>query len=650
MTGTSKQVRPFGAWPSAISARSVAGQSLKFGSINADRGTLYWSESRPDEGGRSALMGWRSNQDPVDLLPPPYSVRSRVHEYGGGAFLAADGEIYFINDQDQDVYRLTPGQAPERLTSEPGLRFADMCLDRSRSRLIAVGERHAAANDHAHPENLLVQISLDKQTLGHVRDLVTGHDFFASPTVSPDGEKLAYMAWDLPDMPWDSAALYLGTFDETGALPSSDCIAGGAEGAVFQPEWSGDGTLLFVSDKSGWGNFYRYGDGALRQLTKTEVEFSQPLWNLGIRYYVLLDSGLIAAVYVEDGYYRLGCIDPTSGTIAPVDTDLRHFLSIATDGRDLFAIGATDMSPLAVFRISLESGHATALRQSAKSTYAAGILSKPEVLNIQNAAGQTVFGLYYPPASDIYQGPDGDTPPVILSVHGGPTASVNRGLNLKVQYWTSRGFALFAIDYSGSTGYGRAYRERLDGNWGKRDVEDCVQGAQFLAATGRADPKRLLISGGSAGGYTVLAALAASDLFAAGACYYGISDLLQLHKLTHKFEAGYLYRLLGISPDDGEAVFRERSPLYHVGKMTRPVILFQGVEDKVVPPDQAREIVKALRAQNVPVFYLEFPGEGHGFRKADTIEAALNHEYAFYVHILNLDVREPLPDLGLEMI
>ncbi len=651
MTGTGKQMLPYGAWPSAISARSVAEQSLRFAGIGADGGWIYWSQTRPAEGGRSVVMRWRAGDEPEDILPAPFSARSRVHEYGGGAFLAVDDTLYFVNDDDQDVYRLRPGNRPERLTSEPAMRFADMCLDAARSRLIAVCERHAPADVHTHPDNLLVEISLNAPKLGEVRELVVGHDFFAGPVLSPDGLKLAYLAWDLPDMPWDSAALYLGAFDGSNAVARSDRVAGGADGAVFQPEWTEDGKLLFVSDESGWGNFYCHGDGAKRQLTDAEVEFSQPLWTLGIKYYAILKSGRIAAVYVENGRYRLGSIDATSGEVVPVETDLRSFQSVASDGHDVFAIGATDRSPATVFRITLESGRSAALAKGgAASTYPAELLSKPEVLEFENAAGQSVYGLYFPPASDTCRGPTGEAPPLILSVHGGPTSSVNRGLNLKVQYWTSRGFAFFDIDYSGSTGYGRAYRQRLDGRWGDIDVTDCISGARFLASSGKADPARMLITGGSAGGFTVLAALAASDIFAAGACYYGVADLLQLLKITHKFEAGYLYRLLGISGNQNEAAFRQRSPLYRVDEISRPVIFFQGLEDKVVPPSQTRDMAAALKKRGIQVFYLEFSGEGHGFRKAETIEKALDYEYAFYARVLKLTLPRRPADLDTARI
>ncbi len=636
-----KEFAPYGTWPSDINAAMVAGQSIRFGSLQSSGDWVYWSESRPEEGGRGVIMRGRPGEDWAELLPAPYSARSRVHEYGGGEFLVAGGRIFFTNDKDQDIYVLEigePGVKPRRLTDEPDMRFADFAHDAKHDRLIAVTERQSQDD---YPENLLVSIALGGEGGGAVEALVEGRDFYACPRVNPDGTKLCWMAWDLPDMPWDQASLHVAVLEDGGSLGEAEHIAGGDGVYVFQPEWSRSGDLFFVSDASGWGNLYRWDGESVRPIAPMAAECGRPHWVFGMRSFSENDKGQLGVAAFEGGalkFLTMGIsagagADASAGDEGAPVTVGQELTSAETVNpyKDCFAAQVTkaDM-PAAIAVFGGAGGEIEFIRKSANVALSAGDISVAQIIAFEGEGGDQVYGQYYPPTNSKFEAPDGELPPVIIMVHGGPSGMAARGFQWKVQYWTSRGFAVFDVDYSGSTGYGRAYRERLDGQWGVRDVADVVGGGHFLVKAGLADPERLLISGGSAGGYGVLMALAMSDIFAAGGCYYGISDLVQLLKFTHKFESGYTYRLTGTTPDDYQTVLTERSPLSHIENMTSPLIVFQGLDDKVVPPPQSRMIVDGLKARNIEVEYHEFEGEGHGFRRAETIVTALEAELAFY--------------------
>lgn len=634
---------PFGLWPSPIAARDVAAGARRFGMLQGDGAWVYWTEGRPEEQGRQVLMRARVDGDgqPEDLIAAPFSARSRVHEYGGGEFLAVDGAVWFVNDADQDIYELTPGDTPRRLTTAPDVRFADLSLDHGRRRLIAVAERHAAGK--AVPDNLIVAIALDGPARGRVVDLASGRDFYMSPRVSPDGGKLAFIAWDLPGMPWDEAELLLVSFDRAGGVRKPRRIAGGNGTAASHPAWAPDGQLVYISDASGRGALMRFDGRRSAVVSREPLEFGRPPWVFGTAPFTIDRTGTVWAAPLSPRRP-----DPSCSELLEIplrrSRRQRHRIDAATldclvvaDG-GVAGIAADMAAPTAVTSFAVSDGLTPhRLRTQSDVGLAPEDVSVPRVVYFQEGReGARVYGLYYPPRSSRARATDGSKPPALVLAHGGPTASAERGLKLRTQFYTSRGFAVLDVDYAGSTGYGRAYRERLDGRWGIADVGDCEAAALYLGMHGLADPSRIAIAGGSAGGYTVLMALATSRLFKAGSSHYGISDLSLLMQHTHKFESGYLHRLLGTTPSDWESTCRARSPITLIDGMRAPLILFQGLDDKVVPPEQSRLIHDRLKARGITTELHEFPGEGHGFRRAETIIAVLEAELAFLQRALRI--------------
>jgi dipeptidyl aminopeptidase/acylaminoacyl peptidase len=630
---------PFGHWPSPITPHLAAAGSRRYGSLKAEAGAIYWSQSRPEEGGRQTILQGRADGSVRDLLAAPFSARSRVHEYGGGEFSVVGETIYFTNDSDQQIYAVRPGEAPRRLTNAPNMRFADYSLDDRRQRLIGVGERHALRHAATGVRNLLVAIDIAR---GSVTELAAAHDFYASPCLSPAGDRIAFLAWDLPDMPWDSATLFVAPVHTDGALGDAIPIAGGNGGAAFQPAWcGGSGHLSFVLDASGWGQLYVW-DGAKvrRRYGQRGTDLSRPQWVFGMRSYCPAPDGSIGVVALRQGRPLLEVWDPKRGRrtryaglaakTARIDDPVAFaggfaaLISRPTAMPEVMRIGRRDLQ-----------GFASPPAQALPLAELSGSLSVGTDVAFR-AARRTVYGLYYAPTNAAHRGPAGALPPALLFVHGGPTSMTDAGLKMRTQFFTSRGFAVFDINYSGSTGFGRAYRERLDAAWGIADVADCAAAARHLARAGLADGKKIAISGGSAGGYTTLMALATSRAFAAGSCHYGVSDLALLLKHTHKFESGYLHRLLGTTPANWQETFRARSPLTLIDDIGAPVILFQGLDDKVVPPEQSRRMVRRLKQRGVDVAYHEFAGEGHGFRRAETIIAVLQAELDFLRRVLGL--------------
>ncbi len=627
-----KDVYAFGTWPSPISASLVAGSALRFGRVQAEGGAIYWSEGRPSEKGRAPVMRWTPEDGAVELLPPPYSARSRVHEYGGGEFLVAGGVLYFVNDADQDIYAVDlPGDAPpNRITAIAKTRFADMAWDAAGGRLIAVGETHGPA---APPQNALWSIPVGDARKAPAIAL-QGRDFYASPRISHDGKRLAFLAWDLPDMPWDAARLFVADIAEDGSFAEPVLIAGGDGGACFQPEWDGDGALYFVWDAAGLGNLYRWSEGRRPvQITRLEGDLSMPLWSFNAASYALLAGGKAYLSFVDRGETRSAIIDLGTGALAPHENGLTATTALSADAASVAIVGLADGEPLCVFRDDVSASGASApqiIRRSGTLDIDPLFVSRPTGIAIPSERGE-VYGLLYPPANPDSQGPQNEKPPLIINLHGGPTGAAARGLKPRTLFFTSRGFSWLDLDYSGSTGYGRAYRDRLKGNWGVADVEDAVSAARFAASEGLADARAIFVTGGSAGGYTVLMAIAtAADVFRGAASHYGICDLVALQRTTHKFEQGYQSTLLGGSLDDHEALYRARSAIHHIETIKTPLILFQGAEDQVVPKEQSISIAEALRRKGLPVEYYEFEGEGHGFRRAETIAACLERELAFY--------------------
>lgn len=632
---SAKKRAPFGTWPSPITPALAARASRRLGMLQAAGDAICWTEARPEQGGRQTIMRITDEGKAEELLMQPFSARSRIHEYGGGELLAVGDTIYFCNDRDQQVHMLTPGHGPRRLTSVFNTRFADFAHDANRRRLLAVAEQHGAAPK---PRNMLVAVALSGRR-GKVSELAAGRGFYASPRLSPDGRSLAFLAWDLPDMPWDSATLYVADARDDGTIGRPKRIAGGNGSFVFQPEWGPDGCLYFVWDKTGWGGLYRWqGDRVARVQARRGADLSRAQWVLGMRSFALHPDGRFAAIFLQQGRPRIDTGSLAAGrAVQAAHCVQAHAARI--DQPIAFADGfaalvATPTSAPVVARITGSGIEVLGPRDG--GNIEREFVSRGEVRTFRRPDGEAVHGIYYAPTNPHYEGPNGASPPALVLVHGGPTSMADTGLKMSSQFYTSRGFAVFDVNYSGSTGYGRAYRCRLDGQWGIADVADCAAAARHLARQGLADASRIAIAGGSAGGYTVLMALATTDAFAAGSSHYGVSDLRLLLKHTHKFESGYLHRLLGTKPGKWRDVFAARSPLNLTHRIKAPLILFQGLDDKIVPPEQSRLIVEKLEKRGIEVTYHEFAGEGHGFRSAQTIIAVLEAELAFLRHALRL--------------
>ena len=639
-TASRKPTVPFGLWPSTLTAADVAKGTRRFGLVQGDGDYVYWTEGRPEEKGRQTLLRARPGaRNPEELIAAPWSARSRVHEYGGGEFLAAGDTLYFVNDADQDVYALAPGSAPWRLTNEPAMRFADFALDATRSRLLAVAER--TVRGQTQPENLLVAIALEGRKPGAVSELAAGRDFYAAPRLSPDGSKLAFIAWDLPGMPWDEAGLYVAAVDEAGKPGNPRRIAGGKGFAASHPSFAPDGTLVFISDENGWGNLWAFDGRETRALTKLKKDFGRPPWTLATKPYAIDAGNRIWTAPISgerpEGFGSDVLAMDAQGrkrewhALAENQLDC---LSLCRDG--LVAIASAGGAGPAIACYTLGENYGETQIRSSSDHLALDDVSLPGQVTFPGPAKAKVHGFYYAPTNSDVGAPRGAKPPALVLVHGGPTSMAGRSLSARVQFYTSRGFAVLDVDYAGSTGYGRAYRERLDGQWGLADVADCAAGAKWLGASGLADPERIAIAGGSAGGYTVLMALATTTAFAAGASHYGISDLSLLLEHTHKFESGYLHPLMGTTAKSWKKVFRERSPMTLIDGITAPVILFQGLEDRVVPAEQSRLIAEKLRAKGLSVELHEFAGEAHGFRRAETIVAVLEAELAFLLKAMQV--------------
>ena len=634
------KILPYGTWPSPITPEAIVAETVRLSSVSLDSGTVGWLEGRPGDGGRNVLVRADPSGRLDDLTPPPFNVRSGVHEYGGGAYAVSGDRLWFSSYADGRIHARAGDTAPAPLTAQGSARFGDLTLDLPRRRLLAVRETHRG---DAPPVNDLVAISIDD---GSERVLASGRDFYAAPAPSPDGRHLAWLAWDQPDMPWDAAALWLAELDRDGAPGVPTRIAGGAGGSAFQPAWSPDGALWCVTDPDGWWNLHRWQGGELRCMYRAEHEFGKPLWQLGTTTFGFDASGAVVCTWRTGAGWRLGRLDP-EGSMHTIPLPWTSIDSLGVEGGAAAFIGGAPDRSTSVVTVDLESGAHRVLRTSSTLSIDDRLLSRPVALRFPTGdGGEVAHGYHYAPHNESCRAPAGELPPLLVLSHGGPTGATSDTLSPAIQFWTSRGFAVLDVDYRGSTGYGRAYRERLYGEWGVVDVEDCVAGAQHLAATGHADPARLAIRGGSAGGYTTLAALTFHDLFRAGASYYGICDLEVLAADTHKFEARYLDRLVGAWPADRD-VYRARSPLHHAGRLGCPIIFFQGLDDRVVPPNQAELMAEALDRQGLPVACLMFEGEGHGFRTAETIRRCLEAELSFYGRVFGFEPADALPPLDI---
>ena len=632
-------VAPYGSWSSPITLDLVANEGgVVYGYLSVDDEGLYWLESRPQEQGRQALVFHPHGGSPVDVVPAGFNVRSRVHEYGGGAWFRDGSTVYCSNFDDSRLYRIDrPGAEPRPITPEPpaahAWRYADGRVFAGGRLIVCVRESHGDGE----PVNELVVLASDGSD--EPRVVASGRDFYAAPRPSPDGSRLAWLAWDHPHMPFEGTDLCVGDLAHDGTCSNSRRVAGSATESVFQPEWGPDGGLYFVSDRSGWSNLYLEREGEVRALTEEEVEIGYPQWVFDLSRYAFLDDGRIACLVTREAVDSLEIYD---GMLTRVDIPYTYLSALRSDGRRVFVVGASPTEPSSVLELDPQTGRYEVLRRSTELEVDDAHLSRPEAVTFAGA-----HGFYYAPKNAEYSGPDDERPPLIVYVHGGPTAHTPPILQLSVQFFTTRGIAVVDVNYGGSTGYGREYRDRLRGEWGVVDIEDSAAAARYLAERGDIDPARVEITGGSAGGYTTLLALAVRDEFAAGTSQFGVADLVTFHEDTHKFESHYDEYLIGPWPAE-MAKYRERSPISHADSISRPLLLLQGLDDKVVPPAQSEVIVKALEERGIPHAYIAFAGEGHGFRKAENQKRALAAHMSFLAQVFGFELADDIEPIEIE--
>jgi dipeptidyl aminopeptidase/acylaminoacyl peptidase len=649
-------VSGYGTWKSPLTAARVTAGALRFDHLVTDGDDVYWVEGRASEGGRYVVVRRSPDGRLIDVTPAEFNVRTRVHEYGGAAYTVRRGVVYFSNFADQRLYEQRAGEPPRPLTAE-GLFYADPRISPDGQTLVAIREDHRTAD----PVNSVVAISLVD---GRERVLVDGADFFSNAAISGDGGRLAWLQWNHPNMPWDGTELRVASFNADGSLGPHTVVAGGVAESIFQPAWSPDGGLFFVSDATGWWNLYRATvatqAGQPEALWPMEVEFGKPQWTFSQSTFCLIDAARLATTFTDQGRWYLGILELSPRRFERIDLPLEPTDGLVWRNGELFVIGGSPTRPLAIARVrnlsalmTQASGGAIAARPEVEVIRSA-ISDQPDEMWISPARAVTfpsddreVHAFFYAPHNPEYVAPDGELPPLMVLSHGGPTAASSDVLDLRIQFWTSRGFAILDVNYGGSTGFGRAYRDRLKGEWGIVDVADCVNGAREMVASRQADPDRLVIRGGSAGGYTTLAALTFHDTFKAGASYYGVSDIEVLARDTHKFESRYLDSLVGPYPGARDR-YRARSPIHFTDRLSAALILFQGLEDKVVPPNQAEMMAEAVRRKGLPVAYVPFAGEQHGFRKAENIIRSLEGELYFYGAVFGFTPVDPIQPLPID--
>jgi len=637
------KIAPYGSWKSPITSDLIVAETIGLGGTAIEGADVYWMELRPKEGGRLVVVRRTQDGKMTDLTPTPFNARTRVHEYGGRAYAVAGGTAYFSNFADQRLYRQDPGAEPRPITPEIALRYADYVVDRRRNLLFCVREDHTAPGEAV---NTLVTVKCDGDESGG-QVIVSGNNFYSSPRLSPDGSRLAWLTWNHPNMPWDGTELWVGEVNADGALGHAERVAGGPAESIFQPEWSPDGVLYFVSDRTGWWNLYRWQKGNIEPLCPMEAEFGEPQWNFGMSTYAFESPGRIICTYTQKGTYHLASLDTATLKLEEIPTPYTDMGSVrAAPGRVLFLAGSPTEA-WSIVHLDLRTRQFEVLRRTSAIQVNPGYVSTPEEIEFPTEGGLTAHAFFYAPRNRDFTAPAGEKPPLIVMSHGGPTAAVSGVFNPNIQYWTSRGFAVMDVNYGGSTGYGRAYRQRLNGQWGVVDVHDCANGAHYLAAQDRVDGERLIIRGGSAGGYTTLAALTFQSIFKAGASHFGISDLETMTKDTHKFESRYLDTLVAPYPARRD-IYVERSPIHFTQRLSSAMILFQGLEDKIVPPDQSEKMFEAVRAKELPVAYLAFEGEQHGFRKAENIKRTLDAELYFYSKVFKFDLADPVEPVEIE--
>lgn len=638
---TDKKIAPYGSWRSPITASEVYGKYSSISNLQPCGGQLYWLESRPD--GRNLVMQRSSDGKVTEVTPATINVRSRVHEYGGAEYLATDRELIFSNYADHHLYRQVPGGEPSALTSLEKMRYADLVLDASRRRLLAVREDHNLSD--LQPVNSLVAIPLEDGS--PVEVLVSGADFYSNPRLSPQGKRLCWMSWNHPNMPWDGSELWVANLSADGLPLKPELVAGGAHESIFQPEWSPDGSLYFISDRSGWWNLYRWRNNAVQALHPMSAEFAEAQWVFGLSRYALLDENRLVCYYSSNGRDQLALLDTRSLQFSEFNLPYSVIQEVRAGDGLVWLLAGSGSEPLTMISLDPQNGLTQVIRRIRQVSLPVELFSLPQAIEFPTAGGQSAHAFFYPPRNTDWQAPAGEKPPLLVMSHGGPTGSTYTALRYGIQYWTTRGIAVLDVNYGGSTGYGRAYRERLNGQWGIVDMADCVNGAEFLVRQGLVDGRRLAITGGSAGGYTTLCALTFTKTFQAGASHYGIGDLSALATDTHKFESHYLDGLVGPYPQ-AKDIYEQRSPIHHLEQLKCPIILLQGLDDHVVPPAQSQSMFEAVRKLGLPVAYLPFPGEGHGFVKFENNKRALEAELYFYARVFGFELAEPVEPVEIE--
>jgi dipeptidyl aminopeptidase/acylaminoacyl peptidase len=650
---TAKHIAPYGSWKSPIQADHVSTSGSGWGGlmreIQMDGKNVFWILPKPQEGGRNTLMQRSEDGSITEILPADYDICTRVHEYGGGDYCVHEGTIIFSNGADQRLYRLSPNSEPVPLTSAPpsgeSWRYADGCIAPEGRVMLCIHERHHSSGA---VENEIIAIEIKVTSAFHT--IVQGSDFYASPRVSPDGKKIAWLSWDLPRMPWDGTELWVADFQSDGSVTSAKKIAGGEAEWISNPVWSPNGNLFFLSDRSNWSNLYYWDGTNVEQVFEINADIDRPAWTFGYTRYAFLSCNRIAFVFWEDGIERLGLYDLDSSSFKIIDTGFTAIPYITSNGEDeLWFLGGNFVMKPSVVRMEMKDTKPEVVYRNASFEFDCGYLSKPQPIDFTTSDDQVAHALYYPPTNKDYAAPSDEITPLIVRCHGGPTSAAHPFLQPTFQYFTSRGFGILDVNYRGSSGYGRSYREALKGKWGIYDTQDCVAAALFLVDRKEVDPERLIMRGASAGGWTTLCALTFHDLFNAGAVFYGVSDAEMLAKTTHKFEMGYFQYLIGPYPDERQ-LYIERSPIHHTDGISCPLIVFQGLDDKVVPPSQAEALVKSLQDNKLPHAYLTFPGESHGFRRSDSIKSSLEAELSFYAQLFGFDLADPIEAIKISYL
>ena len=642
MTAQKKRA-PYGSWRSPISAEMVAATSQHWiNQMYVDGEDLYILLRLPQEGGRSVVARVHRDGRSQAMTPAPFDSRTRVYEYGGSCFAVNGGEIYFSNFPDDRLYRHNPGEPPRPITAEGDVRYADLVVDHRRNRLICIRETHTSAGEPAHA---IAAVDLDGDEFGTV--LFDQADFVAFPVLSQDGGRLAWVAWNRPNMPFFSSSLWTADVDEDGSLTNLRQVVPEQEESITDPRWSPSGDLYFCSDRSDWWNLYRLRDGEVTAVSPMAAELGNPYWNIGKTMYRFVTPSRVLAAYNQKGAWNLGQIDTETGQRREIETEFTFIVFVEVIGEDAFVVAASPHTPRTLFKVDLKSGRYICLASSVENSVPHNWFSPGSHISYPTANGLQAHGFYHAPHNPDFEAPAAELPPLMVIAHGGPTGSVKQALDLDVQYFTSRGFAVLELNYGGSVGYGRAYRNRLRGQWGVVDVDDAVNGARYLVEQGLVDGERTIVRGGSAGGYTTFAALAFRDDFKAGSSHYGISDLEFWDQETHKFEAHYCQTLIGPYPEE-RARYLARSPLHRAHEISAPLLIFQGLDDKVVPPNQSRFVADALRARAVPVAHVEFEGEAHGFRRFETSVRTHQAELAFFGQVFGFEPADELPPLQID--